>query len=144
MTRQQWWGLHPSHSKDLEIDEDGFELVRYHKHYSHVKAMGNLAKIKAKTSELKKKTLRGTVIEIIEHRPHLSRSILIPLRATSWIRKTPSDTLELIRLTISKWKTKLHRPKFEAPSEEFQRLVLRIKENIQDDQLIQICMAGRA
>lgn len=67
MNRQQRGGLYPSHSKDLEIDENGFQLVWYCNLYSHKKAIGNLVKIEAKTFELKKtKTLGGTLFQIIE------------------------------------------------------------------------------
>lgn len=58
------------------------------------------------------KSLEGTLFHIIERRPNLSRSIIIPLSALHWLRKTLAEAAHLLRLSQPYWRLKDGRGKF--------------------------------
>lgn len=118
------------------------QLVQHCKHYSRSKVSGSLVKIEPRSFQLtKKNTLGGTLIEITERRPNLSRAILIPINAIPLLRKMVADALDLKLLLYPKWNTKTGRPKFEALIlSNSKGRFLHIVERLQGDRCISICI----
>lgn len=59
MSRWQWRSRLRSHPKDLVIDDDSFQLVRYRKRHSQEKTFEDCVKIEAKNFEMKQQWTLG-------------------------------------------------------------------------------------
>lgn len=59
------------------------------------------------------KNYAGTLLQIIECRSNLSKSIFIPQAAFAWVKKALSNALDHRFIELPRWKHKVSLPKFQ-------------------------------
>lgn len=99
------WHHRPRGPSALKINDQGFQRVQNRRLHHSRPSNANIVSIESNRFQIvKTKSLGGTLFHIIERRPHLSRSIIIPLSALHWLRKTLVEAAHLLRLSQPYWR----------------------------------------
>lgn len=142
MSRRSCWDPRPVHYSTPKIDAEGFQIVCPCKRINNRPSRQDILQIKANSFAIvKTNSLGGHLFHLIERKPNLSRSIILPQNAVNWIRKTLVDTLDLHSLSQPFWTTKDGQEKFRVRILfKDQGYLLWLQEYLSDDWFVAICV----
>lgn len=95
------WGRFLGGLAAPEIDEEGFQRVQNRKRCNLWSSNTDVLPIESKPFQIvETNSLRGTLFHIIERRPHLSRSIIVPLAASHSQNFSGSSSTSMFESTV--------------------------------------------